>query len=428
MKVLVVGSGGREHAILWKMAQSPKVTELFVAPGNDGMDQLAKRVPIAVENLDELASFAKENKIDLTVVGPEVPLTLGIVDVFEKEGLKCFGPHKKAAQIEGSKEFSKNLMKKYGIPTATYEVFTEVAKAKSFAKSLGFPCVIKADGLAAGKGVIICQNETEANQAIEDMLVENAFGLAGARVVIEEFLEGEEVSVLAFSDGKTVVPMVSSQDHKRIFDGDQGPNTGGMGAYSPAPVYTKEVEVFTKTEILEKTIKAMESEGATFKGILYAGLMVTKEGVKVLEFNARFGDPETQPVLSRLESDLVEIFEAVCEERLSDVAISWSEEATVCVIMASKGYPETSSKGDVISGLENIDDDKVVVFHSGTKLNEEGKLTTNGGRVLGVTARDKDIASAIHRAYQSVEKISFDGMQFRSDIGAKAISRGKSDE
>lgn len=425
MKVLVIGSGGREHAILWKVAQSPKVTELFVAPGNDGMENLAKRVPIEVENLEALANFAKENQIDLTVVGPEVPLTLGIVDVFEKEGLKCFGPHKKAAQIEGSKEFSKNLMKKYGIPTARYEVFTEVSEAKVFAKSLGFPCVIKADGLAAGKGVIICQDENEANQAIEDMLVGNTFGSAGARVVIEEFLDGEEVSVLAFSDGKTIVPMVSSQDHKRIFDNDEGPNTGGMGAYSPAPVYTKEVEAFTKTEILEKTIKAMESEGARFKGILYAGLMVTRDGVKVLEFNARFGDPETQPVLSRLDSDLVEIFEAVCEERLEEVEINWSEEATVCVIMASKGYPETSSKGDVISGLEDVCDSKVVVFHSGTKLNQEGQLTTNGGRVLGITAKDRDIESAIKRAYESVEKISFEGMQFRRDIGAKAIARGK---
>lgn len=425
MKVLVIGSGGREHAILWKIAQSPKVTELFVAPGNDGMNQLAKRVPIEVENLEALASFAKENQIDLTVVGPEVPLTLGIVDVFEKEGLKCFGPHKKAAQIEGSKEFSKNLMKKYGIPTARYDVFTQVDEAKAFAKSLGFPCVIKADGLAAGKGVIICQNKNEANQAIEDMLVGNTFGSAGARVVIEEFLVGEEVSVLAFSDGKTVIPMVSSQDHKRIFDNDEGPNTGGMGAYSPAPVYTASVEAFTKTEILEKTIKAMESEGAPFKGILYAGLMVTEAGVKVLEFNARFGDPETQPVLSRLDSDLVEIFEAVCEERLEEVEIKWSEEATVCVIMASKGYPETSSKGDVIVGLETVDDENVVVFHSGTKLNEAGKLVTNGGRVLGVTAKDKDIKSAILRAYQSVSKISFDGMQFRTDIGAKAIARGK---
>ena len=315
MKILVIGSGGREHAILWKLSQSPKVSELYVAPGNDGMDELAKRVAIPVENLEDLAEFAKNNEIDLTIVGPEVPLVLGVVDVFEKAGLRCFGPSKKAAQIEGSKAFSKNLMQKYNIPTAQYAVHSQVEEAKAYADTLGYPCVVKADGLAAGKGVIICQDAEEASRAIEDMLIDNAFGDAGARVVIEEFLQGEEVSILAFSDGKTVVPMVSSQDHKRIFDHDRGPNTGGMGAYSPAPIYTEEVAKFTQTDILERTVEAMAKEGATFKGILYAGLMVTDKGVKVLEFNARFGDPETQPVLARLESDLVEIVEAVIDER-----------------------------------------------------------------------------------------------------------------
>jgi len=425
MKILVIGSGGREHAILWKLSQSPKVSELYVAPGNDGMDELAKRVAIPVENLEDLAEFAKNNEIDLTIVGPEVPLVLGVVDVFEKAGLRCFGPSQKAAQIEGSKAFSKNLMQKYNIPTAQYAVYSQVEEAKAYANTLGYPCVVKADGLAAGKGVIICQDAEEASRAIEDMLIDNAFGDAGARVVIEEFLQGEEVSILAFSDGKTVVPMVSSQDHKRIFDNDKGPNTGGMGAYSPAPIYTETVAKFTQTDILERTVEAMTKEGATFKGILYAGLMVTEKGVKVLEFNARFGDPETQPVLARLESDLVEIVEAVIDERLDSIDISWKNEASVCVILASKGYPESSSKGDKITGLDKINDSSVKVFHSGTKRNEDGDFVTNGGRVLGVTAIDEDIEGAISRAYRAVEKISFDGMQYRSDIGARAIARRK---
>lgn len=425
MKILVIGSGGREHAILWKLSQSPKVSELYVAPGNDGMDELAKCVAIPVENLEDLAEFAKNNEIDLTIVGPEVPLVLGVVDVFEKKGLRCFGPSQKAAQIEGSKAFSKNLMQKYNIPTAQYGVYSQVEEAKMYANTLGYPCVVKADGLAAGKGVIICQDAEEASRAIEDMLIDNAFGDAGARVVIEEFLQGEEVSILAFSDGKTVVPMVSSQDHKRIFDNDKGPNTGGMGAYSPAPIYTETVAKFTQTDILQRTIEAMTKEGATFKGILYAGLMVTEKGVKVLEFNARFGDPETQPVLARLESDLVEIVEAVIDERLDSVDIAWKNEASVCVILASKGYPESSSKGDKITGLDKINDSSVKVFHSGTKRNEDGDFVTNGGRVLGVTAIDEDIEGAISRAYRAVEKISFDGMQYRSDIGARAIARRK---
>lgn len=425
MKILVIGSGGREHAILWKLSQSPKVSELYVAPGNDGMDELAKCVAIPVENLEDLAEFAKNNEIDLTIVGPEVPLVLGVVDVFEKKGLRCFGPSQKAAQIEGSKAFSKNLMQKYNIPTAQYGVYSQVEEAKAYANTLGYPCVVKADGLAAGKGVIICQDAEEASRAIEDMLIDNAFGDAGARVVIEEFLQGEEVSILAFSDGKTVVPMVSSQDHKRIFDHDKGPNTGGMGAYSPAPIYTEAVAKFTQTDILERTVEAMAKEGATFKGILYAGLMVTDKGVKVLEFNARFGDPETQPVLARLESDLVEIVEAVIDEHLDSIDIAWKNEASVCVILASKGYPESSSKGDRITGLDKIDDTSVKVFHSGTKRNEAGDFVTNGGRVLGVTAIDEDIEGAISRAYQAVEKISFEGMQYRSDIGARAIARRK---
>lgn len=425
MKVLVVGSGGREHAILWKLQQSPKVEQLYVAPGNDGMDDIATRVPIAVDALEDLVKFAKENQIDLTIVGPEVPLTLGIVDVFEQNGCRCFGPNKDAAQIEGSKEFAKNLMQKYQIPTAKFACFSQVSEAKAYLDEVGIPCVVKADGLAAGKGVIICQTKAEAEAAIDDMLLGNAFGDAGARVVIEEFLQGEEVSVLAFADGEHVIPMVSSQDHKRIFDEDKGPNTGGMGAYSPAPIYTPDVAAFTEKNVLEATINAMKAEGHPFKGILYAGLMLTKTGPKVLEFNARFGDPETQPVLMRLESDLVDVVEAALDGRVNEVELKWRDDAAVCVIMASAGYPESSSKGDVISGLDQCQDKQTTIFHSGTKRNENGEFMTNGGRVLGITAYDKTIEAAIKRAYQTVEKISFPGMQYRKDIGAKALKGGK---
>ncbi|MDN5322824.1 MAG: phosphoribosylamine---glycine ligase [Clostridia bacterium] len=419
MRVLVVGGGGREHALVWKISQSPRVKEIYCAPGNAGIGELARCINIPAENIDELVEFALKNKIDLTVVGPEVPLTLGIVDKFLANGLKVFGPTQRAAEIEGSKAFSKELMAKYQIPTAKYQVFTGVQQAKDFIKELGVPCVVKADGLAAGKGVMVCFTLEEALKAVDDILIENKFGKAGSKVVVEEFLEGQEVSMLAFTDGKTVIPMVSAQDHKRAFDNDQGPNTGGMGAYSPAPVYTTQIHETVEKDILRATIDAMGGEGRPFKGVLYAGLMLTENGPKVLEFNARFGDPETQVVLPRLKTDIVDIMEAVVAGELDKINVEWYEEAAVCVVMASGGYPEGYEKGKVITGLEKVPED-VLVFHAGTKK-DKGQIVTNGGRVLGVTALGKDLQGAINKAYQGVEKIDFAGMHYRKDIGAKAL-------
>lgn len=419
LRVLVVGGGGREHALVWKISQSPRVKEIYCAPGNAGIGELARCINIPAENIDELVEFALKNKIDLTVVGPEVPLTLGIVDKFVANGLKIFGPTQRAAEIEGSKAFSKELMAKYQIPTAKYQVFTGVQQAKDFIKELGVPCVVKADGLAAGKGVMVCLTLEEALKAVDDILIENKFGKAGSKVVVEEFLEGQEVSMLAFTDGKTVIPMVSAQDHKRVFDNDQGPNTGGMGAYSPAPVYTTQIHETVEKDILRATIDAMGGEGRPFKGVLYAGLMLTENGPKVLEFNARFGDPETQVVLPRLKTDIVDIMEAVVAGELDKINVEWYEEAAVCVVMASGGYPEGYEKGKVITGLEKVPED-VLVFHAGTKK-DKGQIVTNGGRVLGVTALGKDLQGAINKAYQGVEKIDFAGMHYRKDIGAKAL-------
>ncbi len=420
MKVLVVGSGGREHALVWKISQSPMVDKIYCAPGNAGIGQMAECVAIKAEDLDGLLEFAVQNEIGLTVVGPEVPLTMGIVDKFQEKGLKIFGPSGRAAEIEGSKTFAKDLMAKYGIPTAKYGAFTDAAEAKAFLAEVGLPCVVKADGLAAGKGVLICETKEEAETAVEDILVDNKFGNAGSRVVVEEFLTGQEVSMLAFSDGKTIVPMVSSQDHKRIWDGDKGLNTGGMGAYSPAPIYTADVHEIVVPQVLEATIKAMEAEGRPFAGILYAGLMLTADGPKVLEFNARFGDPETQAVLPRLKSDLVEIFLAIIDGRLAEMNIEWHEEAAVCVVMASGGYPETSDKGRVITGLKEAEEAGAIVFHAGTK-ETDGNIVTNGGRVLGISALGKDIAEAIDNAYKGVKQITFENMQYRTDIGKKAF-------
>ena len=420
MKVLVIGSGGREHALVWKLGQSAKVDKIYCAPGNAGIAELAECVAIGAEKLDELLAFALEKEIDLTVVGPEVPLTLGIVDLFQSKGLKIFGPTKAAAEIEGSKAFSKDLMAKYNIPTAKYGTFTAVDEAKAYLAEVGIPCVVKADGLAAGKGVLICETQAEAEAAIEDILIDNKFGDAGCRVVVEEFLTGQEVSILAFADGKTVVPMVSAQDHKRIFDGDQGLNTGGMGAYSPAPIYTEEVNAIVVPHVLEATIAAMNEENRSFSGILYAGLMLTPTGPKVLEFNARFGDPETQAVLPRLETDLVDIMLAVVEGRLAEMDIVWKEEAAVTVVMASGGYPETSEKGQVITGIEEAAAKGTIVFHAGTK-ESDGKIVTNGGRVLAVSALGENIAAAIEKAYEGVKEISFANMQYRTDIGKKAL-------
>ena len=418
MKVLVVGSGGREHALVWKLAQSPLVEKVYCAPGNDGMKE-AQLVNIKADDLNALAEFAQKEAIDLTVVGPEVPLTMGIVDLFQEKGLKIFGPSKAAAEIEGSKAFAKDLMAKYDIPTASYGVFTESDKAIQFAQKIGVPCVVKADGLAAGKGVLICEKMEDAENAIKDILVDNKFGSAGSRVVVEEFLEGQEVSVLAFADGEHIVPMVSAQDHKRIFDNDKGLNTGGMGAYSPAPIYTDDVRAVVEKEVLAKTLEAMKKEGRDFSGVLYAGLMLTKDGPKVLEFNARFGDPETQAVLPRLESDLAEIMLAVCDKRLDQMEIKWSDNPCVCVVLASGGYPETSEKGKVITCLEKAADN-ALVFHAATKL-VDGAYQTNGGRVLGISAQDETIVRAITKAYKAVSEISFENMQYRTDIGKKAI-------
>ncbi len=419
MKVLVVGSGGREHALCWKIAQRPG-TEVYVAPGNIGMVDVATLVNIKVDDIAGLVDFAKAEGIDLTVVGPELPLTLGIVDAFQEAGLACFGPNKAAAKLEGSKAFSKELMKKYGIPTAAFDTFTDVDKAKAFVDEIGVPCVVKADGLAAGKGVIICMTREEADKAIEDMLTDHAFGDASATIVIEEYMVGPEVSVLAFADGKTVLPMVSAQDHKRIFDGDKGPNTGGMGAYSPAPVYTEALSAEVNKTIIEPTIAAMAAEGTPFTGILYTGLMLTEKGPRVLEYNVRFGDPETQPIMVRMKSDIVSLFQACVDGKLDEATLEWHDEAAVCVIMASGGYPASSEKGVPIHGLDDIAAEEAIVFHSGT-AEKDGEIVTNGGRVLGVTAKDATIKGAIDKAYAAVEKINFDHMQFRRDIGARAL-------
>ena len=421
MRILIVGGGGREHALAVKIKESPKVKEIFCAPGNAGISQVAQCLDIASEDIDGLLDFALKNDIDLTIVGPEAPLTMGIVDKFQDKGLRIFGPSELAAEIEGSKAFSKNLMKKYQIPTAQYMVFTEENEAKAYLKEIGMPCVVKADGLAAGKGVMVCFEEEEAIQAINEIMLDKCFGSAGNKVVIEEYLEGQEVSMLAFTDGKAIIPMVSAQDHKRIFDNDQGPNTGGMGAYSPTPIYTEEIHEFVLTEVLEKTVKAMAQEGRRYKGVLYAGLMLTAKGVKVLEFNARFGDPETQVVLPRLKTDLVEIMEAVIDENLHNLNVEWSPEPAVCVVLAAKGYPGEYEKGQIITGLDQIPPE-VQVFHGGTTI-KDGQIVTSGGRVLGVTALGQDFQGALELAYKSIEKIHFSGMQYRKDIGRKALKK-----
>lgn len=421
MKVLVVGGGGREHALVWKLRQSPRVKEIYCAPGNAGIARQAACVDINAEDIPALLAFAGEKAIDLTVVGPEAPLTAGIVDEFQAAGLKIFGPSKAAAAIEGSKVLAKDMMAKYGIPTARYAVFTDPAAAAAYIQKAGVPCVLKADGLAAGKGVIIADDMPTALAAVRSIMVDRDFGDAGARLVVEEYLTGEEVSILAFTDGDTVVPMVSSQDHKRVFEHDEGPNTGGMGAYAPAPVCTPEVAGRAMEEILVPMIRALKAEGRTYRGVIYAGLMVTGGQPKVLEFNVRFGDPEAQPVLSLLDSDLVEIMEAVLENRLAQVEIKWKPQASVCVVLASGGYPAAYGKGKVIHGLAEVPGD-VVVFHAGT-ADKDGQVVTSGGRVLGVTATGPDIPAAIKKAYAAVEKIKFDNMHYRRDIGRKALER-----
>ena len=422
MKVFIVGSGGREHAIAWKVAQSKKVDKIYCAPGNAGISEVAECVPIGAMEFDKLVAFAKEKEIDLTVIGMDDPLVGGIVDVFEKEGLRVFGPRKNAAILEGSKAFSKDLMKKYNIPTAAYETFTDPEKALEYLETAKMPIVLKADGLALGKGVLICQTLEEAKEGVKTLMMDKKFGSAGDEIVIEEFMTGREVSVLSFVDGNIVKIMSSAQDHKRAKDGDQGLNTGGMGNFSPSPFYTKEVDEFCKKYIYQPTVDAMKAEGRPFKGVIFFGLMLTPDGPKVLEYNARFGDPEAQVVLPRLENDIVDVFEACIDGTLDQVDLKFdNDRATVCVILASDGYPVEYKKGFPIEGLEKFKGkDDYYVFHSGTKFNENGQIVTNGGRVLGVTATGKDLKEARKKAYEATEWISFENKYMRHDIG-KAI-------
>ena len=419
MKVLIVGSGGREHAIAWKVAQSKKVDKIYCAPGNAGISEVAECVPIGAMEFDKLVAFAKEKEIDLTVIGMDDPLVGGIVDVFEKEGLRVFGPRKNAAILEGSKAFSKDLMKKYNIPTAAYETFTDPEKALEYLETAKMPIVLKADGLALGKGVLICQTLEEAKEGVKTLMMDKKFGSAGDEIVIEEFMTGREVSVLSFVDGNIVKIMSSAQDHKRAKDGDQGLNTGGMGNFSPSPFYTKEVDEFCKKYIYQPTVDAMKAEGRPFKGVIFFGLMLTPDGPKVLEYNARFGDPEAQVVLPRLENDIVDVFEACIDGTLDQVDLKFdNDRATVCVILASDGYPVEYKKGFPIEGLEKFKGkDDYYVFHSGTKFNENGQIVTNGGRVLGVTATGKDLKEARKKAYEATEWVSFENKYMRHDIG-----------
>lgn len=422
MKVLVVGGGGREHAIVWKLSQSRHVDKIYCMPGNAGIAEIAECIDVN-NDFEALLDFVKYEWIDLTIVGPEAPLSKGIVDIFEKEGRKIIGPNREASRLEASKVFAKDFMRRYGIPTAQYRVFTSYVHAEDYVRFKGAPIVVKADGLAAGKGVFVAKTIDEAIDALRLIMKEKAFGEAGERVVIEDCLDGEEASFMAFCDGRTIIPMVSSQDHKRVFDNDEGPNTGGMGAYSPAPVITKEIEDIVMKKIMNPVIKGMIAEGMRYKGILYAGLMI-KDGLPyVLEFNCRFGDPETQPVLTRLQTDLVDISFAILEERLSEMEIKWRPDASVCVVLASKGYPGKYDKGKIIKGLDKFKDTKdLFIFHSGTAYNN-GDVITAGGRVLGVTALGKDIAEARERAYNAVGDIHFEGMHFRKDIALKALKR-----
>ena len=420
MKILVVGSGGREHAICWKIAQSKKVEKIYCAPGNAGIAEYAECVNIGAMELEKLADFAEENKIDLTVIGMDDPLVAGVVDVFEARGLKVFGPRKNAAILEGSKAFSKDLMKKYNIPTAAYEVFNSPEAALAYLETAKLPIVLKADGLALGKGVLICNTLEEAKEGVKSLMTDKQFGSAGDRIVIEEFMTGREVSVLSFVDGKTIRIMTSAQDHKRAKDGDQGLNTGGMGTFSPSPFYTAEVDEFCKKYIYQATVDAMAAEGREFKGIIFFGLMLTPNGPRVLEYNARFGDPETQVVLPRMKNDIVEVFEACVDGTLDKIELDFADNAAVCVVLASDGYPEKYDKGFEITGFENFKDkDGYYVFHAGTKFNGD-KIVTNGGRVLGVTALGTDLKDARANAYKATEWIDFANKYKRNDIG-KAI-------
>ncbi len=429
MKVMIIGGGGREHALAWRCASSDNVETVYVAPGNAGtaLEPKLENIDIAADDINALLEFAQNKKIDITIVGPEAPLVLGIVDQFAKANLNCFGPTQAAAQLEGSKTFCKNFLRDHNIPTADYGTFTEIDLAIAYIKKMGAPIVVKADGLAAGKGVILADTEQQAIDAVKDMLDGNKFGDAGNRVLIEEFLEGEEASFIVMADGKNILPLATSQDHKAAFDGDLGPNTGGMGAYSPAPVVTTEMHKRIMQEVIEPTIAGMQAEGHPYTGFLYAGIMVTADGTpKVLEYNCRFGDPETQPVLMRLKSDLAQLCYTACDGKLDSATAEWDKRCALGVVLAAKGYPNDYPKGDLISGLDNADDTQCKIFHAGT-INKDDKILTAGGRVLCATALGDDIAQAQQRAYQLVNKISWDGMQYRNDIGYRAIARSKSE-
>jgi len=421
MNVLIIGNGGREHALAWKIRQSPRVQRVFSAPGNAGIAAVADLVPLAADDITGLARFAREERIDLTIVGPELPLTLGIVDEFQRCGLRIFGPNRAAAQLEGSKVFTKELLRRGNIATGFFSAFSDVDEAKRYVAEVGPPIVVKADGLAAGKGVFICHSVKDAEEAVEEIMGTRIFGDAGARVVIEEFLEGEEVSFIALTDGRTVLPLASSQDHKRIFDGEMGPNTGGMGAYSPAPAVTPQLHERIMREIMEPVAQTLRDAKIDYRGVLYAGLMITESGPKVLEFNARFGDPECQPLMLRLKSDLVHLMEACIDGRLAEATVEWDARAAVCVVLAAGGYPGNYEKGKLIRGLDALRGWRNgVVFHAGTARRGDS-VVTNGGRVLGVTALGTSVREAVDEAYRAVEQIQWDGMQYRRDIAHRAL-------
>ena len=414
MRILVVGGGGREHAICWKLNNESNVEKIYCAPGNAGISSVAKCIDIQDSDIENLLKFAKENQIDLTIVGPEIPLVAGIVDAFEKEGLKIFGPNKECAQLEGSKAFSKNFMIRHNLPTAKYKEYTNLDEAISEIDSFGYPVVIKADGLAAGKGVVIPENREDAITTLKEMMSDKKFGNAGDKIVVEEFLNGIETSILAFVDNDTIVPMVSSKDHKKVFEGEAGLNTGGMGTFSPSEIYTDELAKEVQEKILDKTLEGFKKDNLNYKGILFVGLMITEDGPKILEYNVRFGDPETQSVLFRLDTDLNKIIIAILENNLKDIEINYSKEEAICVMLTSGGYPESYEKGKVISGLENLDSD-IVVFHSGTKFDNEN-IVTNGGRVIGITAKGKSVKEAGEKVYENIKKINFEKMHYRKDI------------
>ncbi len=421
MKVLVIGSGGREHALVWKISQSPKVGKIYCAPGSAGIGEQAELIAIGSEQTEKLAGFAEKEKIDLTVVGPELPLTLGIIDLFESRGLKIFGPNKAAAQLEGSKAFAKEILKETNIPTAAFGTFADAASAAQYIKQHPDPYVIKADGLAGGKGVVISLTIDDALNVVDEIMIKKVFGEAGQKLVIEEFLEGEEASFMVLTDGEHILPLASSQDHKRVFDNDEGSNTGGMGAYSPAPVVTSTMHRRILDEILKPLLAGLKKRGIHYRGVIYVGLMITQDGPKVLEFNARFGDPECQPIMMRLKSDLIPLLEATIDGKLNQVQPEWYDEAAVCVVLCAAGYPGTYAKGEEIHGLDQLKNwQKGFVFHAGT-AKAKGRWVTSGGRVLGVTARASTIANAVREVYDAVGKISWDGMHYRKDIGHRAL-------